>query len=185
MKIVSGSSWQWSGKGQWHLNGLFISQNLFCLVRICYMMWKILQCLASSCLTLSSQRSNKRLGDCSDSAVLDISSERTIHCALLKALYSKYLERIKKITHIFFPLFLEAAPLITFSVKIPAYGASLSLIPTEMYWQFLSLSICVNSFAYNSPCFYHPNSLSLAAEWDLHLPKNVQDVSRRHQTSSF
>jgi hypothetical protein len=30
---------------------------------------------------------------CSYSAVLDISSERTIHCALLKVRYSNYLER--------------------------------------------------------------------------------------------
>jgi len=59
MKIASDSSWQWSGRWQW----LFVSQNLFGWVRICYMVWKIL-CLASSCHTLNSQDCNKRLGDC-------------------------------------------------------------------------------------------------------------------------
>ena len=44
---------------------------------------------------------------CSESAVLDISSERTIHCPPLKAWYFNYPERNETITHICF-LFLEA-----------------------------------------------------------------------------
>ena len=44
---------------------------------------------------------------CNDSAVLDISSERTIHCALLKAQYSNHLERNKTITN-FFLIFLSS-----------------------------------------------------------------------------
>ena len=68
---------------------------------------------------------------CSDSVVIDISSERTIHCALLKARYSNYFERNETITNFFF--FLKAPFLVTSSVKILACDPFLSLIPTDMY----------------------------------------------------
>jgi hypothetical protein len=71
---------------------------------------------------------------CSDRSVLDISSERTIHCGLLKARYSNYLGRDETITHIFF-LFLEAPFLITLSVKILACGPFLSLLVLSKCFQ--------------------------------------------------